>query len=391
MMFDQSFPVIRGDFPISLPFESVIFVMEDVDVASPIVRSRERALYKRRKKQRAAAAKALKAEAKKAASAEVPENSKLEYDERRSEGVDVAAGSIVNPSTVSTTAIPSRLGEKHQQRDLFVGAARSAGVEGGSGGDGDGNGEVWRGGRPTRVSVDGDNLGTNAIRPAAQSCSPSSVAPSEQVGEYAASESTGSFEKVLDGETQEDEKEVEGEKRRVHDNDCSLERGRNIGVDSVGAQGEVGKVGTGVGSGVATTDPGAKVNPASVTADPAAVAGKEIPAPSALVGGSLVTTQANREREGAYAAVMMAAGKNPAEDSDSDSSYYESSDSESDISDNEQRKSDRKRYQRENKKSGRSGRKKYASKSDKLDLAVSCGSMLPCRHNIASRIAYFVG
>ena len=43
IMFDQSFPVAKQDLPISLSVENVIFVMEDVDATSPIVRARESA------------------------------------------------------------------------------------------------------------------------------------------------------------------------------------------------------------------------------------------------------------------------------------------------------------------------------------------------------------
>ena len=41
IMFDQSFPVDKQDLPVTLAVENVIFVMEDVDATSPIVRSRE--------------------------------------------------------------------------------------------------------------------------------------------------------------------------------------------------------------------------------------------------------------------------------------------------------------------------------------------------------------
>ncbi|CAM9847032.1 unnamed protein product, partial [Laminaria digitata] len=41
IMFDQSFPVEKQDLPITLAIDNVIFVMEDVDATSPIVRSRE--------------------------------------------------------------------------------------------------------------------------------------------------------------------------------------------------------------------------------------------------------------------------------------------------------------------------------------------------------------
>ena len=47
IVFDQKFPVIGEELPVSLGFENVIFVMEDVDAASPIVRSRDRARRKR--------------------------------------------------------------------------------------------------------------------------------------------------------------------------------------------------------------------------------------------------------------------------------------------------------------------------------------------------------
>lgn len=47
IVFDQRFPVVGEELPVSLGFENVIFVMEDVDAASPIVLSRDRAKQKR--------------------------------------------------------------------------------------------------------------------------------------------------------------------------------------------------------------------------------------------------------------------------------------------------------------------------------------------------------
>lgn len=41
IVFDQKFPVVGEELPVSLRFENVIFVMEDVDAASPIVHARE--------------------------------------------------------------------------------------------------------------------------------------------------------------------------------------------------------------------------------------------------------------------------------------------------------------------------------------------------------------
>lgn len=55
-MFDQSFRVSQLELPASLSFENVIFVMEDVDAASPIVRSRDRAATRCKDKRRRAAA-----------------------------------------------------------------------------------------------------------------------------------------------------------------------------------------------------------------------------------------------------------------------------------------------------------------------------------------------
>lgn len=40
IMFDQSFPVSKQDLPVSLKYENVIFVFEDVDAASKIVIAR---------------------------------------------------------------------------------------------------------------------------------------------------------------------------------------------------------------------------------------------------------------------------------------------------------------------------------------------------------------
>ena len=43
IVFDQKFQVVGGGgLPVSLGFRDVIFVMEDVDAASPIVHSRDR-------------------------------------------------------------------------------------------------------------------------------------------------------------------------------------------------------------------------------------------------------------------------------------------------------------------------------------------------------------
>lgn len=42
IVFDQTFPVKSEALPVSLPFEKVIFVMEDIDSASPIVHIRGR-------------------------------------------------------------------------------------------------------------------------------------------------------------------------------------------------------------------------------------------------------------------------------------------------------------------------------------------------------------
>lgn len=52
VMFDQVLNVERQDLPVTLPFANVIFVMEDVDAASPIVRSRSRDADKLRRKNR---------------------------------------------------------------------------------------------------------------------------------------------------------------------------------------------------------------------------------------------------------------------------------------------------------------------------------------------------
>ena len=49
IMFDESFPVVKQDLPITLAVEDVIFVMEDVDATSPIVRARDHAGYDTRK------------------------------------------------------------------------------------------------------------------------------------------------------------------------------------------------------------------------------------------------------------------------------------------------------------------------------------------------------
>lgn len=424
MMFDQSFPVVRGDFPISLPFENVIFVMEDVDVASPIVRSRDRASNKRRKKQRAAA-KALKAKQAKAPKTAEQQTSKHGHNERQqlqeedgvvsSKDVDAATGSIGNTPAASVTPAPSWHREQHQQVAQSAGSTGSAGVEVVVSGKGDG--EVGSGGRPARVSIDGDDVGVIGVGPAVVSSSPSPVASSEKIVEYAASESTDSFERVVGGvENQEDEHEVAAGRSRVHDKDGdgSLERGRDIVVEPVGGQ---GKAVAGVANGVAI-DVGDEVNPPSVTVDPTVV-GNENPSTAALVDSGLVIAEAKCKRDGdhaaaanavlavatggvaAAAAFKVASGapkerQNPEQDPNSDSSYYESSDSESDSSDSDEGegykvgpggrvrgkeekvavvKAFAKTLAAGGKKSGRSGRKKYASKTDKLDLAVSCGSM----------------
>eukprot|EP00752_Nemacystus_decipiens_P011862 g10522.t1 len=48
IVFDQKFPVVGEELPVTMGFENIIFVMEDVDAASPIVQSRDRS--KRKKK-----------------------------------------------------------------------------------------------------------------------------------------------------------------------------------------------------------------------------------------------------------------------------------------------------------------------------------------------------
>lgn len=68
-MFDQTFSVDSEDLPVSLPYENVIFVMEDVDAASPIVKSRDRAAERRRSKRKRAAAASAAAAAASAAAA----------------------------------------------------------------------------------------------------------------------------------------------------------------------------------------------------------------------------------------------------------------------------------------------------------------------------------
>lgn len=47
IVFDQKFAVVGEQLPLSLGFQNVIFVMEDVDAASPIVHSRDRSKRKR--------------------------------------------------------------------------------------------------------------------------------------------------------------------------------------------------------------------------------------------------------------------------------------------------------------------------------------------------------
>ena len=48
IMYDQTFWVVKEELPVTLPFESMIFVMEDIDAQSPIVRCRSHPLGKRR-------------------------------------------------------------------------------------------------------------------------------------------------------------------------------------------------------------------------------------------------------------------------------------------------------------------------------------------------------
>lgn len=40
IMFDQSFCVLKEEFPVDLKYENIIFVFEDVDAATPIVHQR---------------------------------------------------------------------------------------------------------------------------------------------------------------------------------------------------------------------------------------------------------------------------------------------------------------------------------------------------------------
>jgi hypothetical protein len=41
-VFDQTYAVSGEEMPVKLPFSNTIFVMEDIDAASPIVQSRDR-------------------------------------------------------------------------------------------------------------------------------------------------------------------------------------------------------------------------------------------------------------------------------------------------------------------------------------------------------------
>lgn len=40
VVFDETFSVMKRELPVTLKYENIIFVFEDVDVASPIVRRR---------------------------------------------------------------------------------------------------------------------------------------------------------------------------------------------------------------------------------------------------------------------------------------------------------------------------------------------------------------
>lgn len=40
IVFDETFSVMKRELPVTLKYENIIFVFEDVDVASPIVRRR---------------------------------------------------------------------------------------------------------------------------------------------------------------------------------------------------------------------------------------------------------------------------------------------------------------------------------------------------------------
>jgi hypothetical protein len=42
IVFDQTYAVSGEEMPVKLPFSNTIFVMEDIDAASPIVQSRDR-------------------------------------------------------------------------------------------------------------------------------------------------------------------------------------------------------------------------------------------------------------------------------------------------------------------------------------------------------------
>lgn len=48
IMFDQSFAVEKQELPVSLRYENIIFVFEDIDAATPIVRNRMRRLRQRK-------------------------------------------------------------------------------------------------------------------------------------------------------------------------------------------------------------------------------------------------------------------------------------------------------------------------------------------------------
>lgn len=48
LVFDQKFAVVGEELPVKMGFENIIFVMEDIDAASPIVQSRDRSKRKKR-------------------------------------------------------------------------------------------------------------------------------------------------------------------------------------------------------------------------------------------------------------------------------------------------------------------------------------------------------
>lgn len=440
-MFDQSFPVVGEDLPISLSFENIIFVMEDIDAASPIVRSRERASHKHRRRQKASA-KALKAKQAGAAAKSNRDTADKRGSDERTQSLDsdVAKSSAYEATTATATvtaiaatanirstqaacAAPASLGYDNENGQIedaisLVDSVDAQAMTGASVGV-NGHEEAGSARCPARINVNGDlDAGKDGdkVKLFSSKLYPLPISVSRRkTEEDGASESTDSFEKVVHVGKQKDESDGDTQRLRVCENG-RRQRGHEGGVDILHNGGKAVTV-IGKTAIVISNNAGAlprfspRVAPAGgkspnlildnrdvvVVEDRSSDRGGQTVAQNTMKTPSSHSSTARDAGDAAAASASVKAAstfpmeeQRKEEESDSDSSYCGSSDSEdSDSSTSGDGKGFQSGRGRDNNKSAsmvkalantlvagsnkadRRERKKYASKTGKLDLAVS--------------------